>query len=189
MQQAVVARATGGYNLGLVETLRTGAGCESQMAAPARKDVPMITIQQLLASKSSELFTISADDTVTTALAILSARRIGALLVMDGESLKGIMSERDCALKVALPGRRAEETRISEIMTHTVITVAPTQPLEDCMQLMTERDIRHLPVMEDGRVVGMVSIGDVVKETLKQQRYLIQQLESYIRGAYTGGLR
>lgn len=189
MQQAVVARATGGYNLSLVETLRAGAGCESQMAAPARKDVPMITIQQLLASKSSELFTISADDTVTTALAILSARRIGALLVMDGESLKGIMSERDCALKVALPGRRAEETRVSEIMTHTVITVAPTQPLEDCMQLMTERDIRHLPVMEAGRVVGMISIGDVVKETLKQQRYLIQQLESYIRGAYTGGLR
>jgi CBS domain-containing protein len=70
-----------------------------------------------------------------------------------------------------------------------VITVAPTQPLEDCMQQMTERDIRHLPVMDAGRVVGMVSIGDVVKETLKQQRYLIQQLESYIRGAYTGGLR
>ena len=139
----------------------------------------MITINQLLASKSSELFTISADDTVTTALAIL----------MDGESLMGILSERDCALKVALPGRRAEETRVSEIMTHTVITVAPTQPLEDCMQLMTERDIRHLPVMEAGRVVGMISIGDVVKETLKQQRYLIQQLESYIRGAYTGGLR
>ena len=149
----------------------------------------MITIKQLLASKSSELFTISPEDTVTKALAILSARRIGALMVMDGTSLVGILSERDCALKVALPGRRAEETRVSEIMTHTVVTVAPTQPLEDCMQQMTERDIRHLPVMEAGQVVGMVSIGDVVKETLIQQRYLIQQLESYIRGAYTGGAR
>jgi CBS domain-containing protein len=149
----------------------------------------MITIKQLLASKSSELYTISADDTVTTALAILSARRIGALMVMDGPRLVGIMSERDCALKVALPGRRAEETRVSEIMTHTVVTVEPGQPLEDCMQQMTERDIRHLPVLDQGRVIGMVSIGDVVKETLKQQRYLIQQLESYIGGGYTGGAR
>jgi CBS domain-containing protein len=108
---------------------------------------------------------------------------------MDGPRLVGIMSERDCALKVALPGRRAEETRVSEIMTHTVVTVEPGQPLEDCMQQMTERDIRHLPVLDQGRVIGMVSIGDVVKETLKQQRYLIQQLESYIGGGYTGGAR
>ncbi len=149
----------------------------------------MITIKQLLASKSSELFTVSATDTVTTALASLAGRKIGALLVMDGTQLVGILSERDCALKVALPGRRADETLVSEIMTRTVITIDPTQPLEECMQTMTDRDIRHLPVVDAGLVIGMVSIGDVVKETLKQQRHMIGQLESYIRGAYTGGVR
>jgi CBS domain-containing protein len=149
----------------------------------------MITIRQLLASKSSELFTIAATDSVAAALGVLAGRKIGALLVMDGRQLVGILSERDCAIKVALPGKRADETLVSEIMTRTVITIDPSQPLEECMQQMTDRDIRHLPVMDEGQVIGMVSIGDVVKETLKQQRHLIQQLESYIRGAYTGGGR
>jgi CBS domain-containing protein len=149
----------------------------------------MITIKQLLASKSSELFTVAPTDTVSAALAILASRKIGALLVMDGRDLVGIVSERDCAIKVALPGKRADEMLVSEIMTRTVITIDPRQPLEECMQEMTDRDIRHLPVMDDGLVIGMVSIGDVVKETLKQQRHLIGQLESYIRGAYTGGGR
>lgn len=149
----------------------------------------MITIRQLLATKSQDLYTVSAGDTVAAALDLLARHRIGALMVMDGEQLEGIVSERDCALKVTMRGRSAGEVRVGEIMTRSVITVLPSQPLEDCMQQMTERDIRHLPVVDGGRVVGMVSIGDVVKEVLRQQRYLIQQLESYIRGAYTGGGR
>ena len=149
----------------------------------------MITIRQLLATKSQDLYTVSAGDTVAAALDLLARHRIGALMVMDGEQLEGIASERDCALKVTMRGRSAAEVRVGEIMTRSVITVLPSQPLEDCMQQMTERDIRHLPVVDGGRVVGMVSIGDVVKEVLRQQRYLIQQLESYIRGAYTGGGR
>jgi CBS domain-containing protein len=149
----------------------------------------MITIRQLLATKSQDLYTVSAGDTVAAALELLARHRIGALIVMDGDRLEGIVSERDCALKVTLPGRAASSVQVGEIMTRSVITVLPSQPLEDCMQQMTERDIRHLPVVEGGRVVGMVSIGDVVKEVLRQQRYLIQQLESYIRGAYTGGGR
>lgn len=149
----------------------------------------MITIRQLLATKSQDLYTVSAGDTVAAALDLLARHRIGALMVMDGEQLEGIVSERDCALKVTMRGRSAAEVRVGEIMTRSVITVLPSQPLEDCMQQMTERDIRHLPVVDGGRVVGMVSIGDVVKEVLRQQRYLIQQLESYIRGAYTGGGR
>lgn len=149
----------------------------------------MITIRQLLATKSQDLYTVSASDTVAAALELLARYRIGALMVMDGEQLEGIVSERDCALKVTMRGRAAAEVQVGEIMTRSVITVLPSQPLEDCMQQMTERDIRHLPVVDGGRVVGMVSIGDVVKEVLRQQRYLIQQLESYIRGAYTGGGR
>lgn len=149
----------------------------------------MITIRQLLATKSQDLYTVSASDTVAAALELLARYRIGALMVMDGEQLEGIVSERDCALKVTMRGRAASEVQVGEIMTRSVITVLPSQPLEDCMQQMTERDIRHLPVVDGGRVVGMVSIGDVVKEVLRQQRYLIQQLESYIRGAYTGGGR
>ena len=143
----------------------------------------MITIRQLLATKSQDLYTVSAGDTVAAALDLLARYCIGALMVMDGEQLEGIVSERDCALKVTMRGRSAGEVRVGEIMTRSVITVLPSQPLEDCMQQMTERDIRHLPVVDGGRVVGMVSIGDVVKEVLRQQRYLIQQLESYIRGA------
>ena len=149
----------------------------------------MITIRQLLATKSQDLYTVSASDTVAAALDLLARHRIGALMVMEGEQLEGILSERDCALKVTMRGRMATEVTVGEIMTRSVITVLPSQPLEDCMQQMTERDIRHLPVVDGGRVVGMVSIGDVVKEVLRQQRYLIQQLESYIRGAYTGGGR
>jgi len=149
----------------------------------------MITIRQLLATKSQDLYTVSAGDSVASALDLLARHRIGALMVMEGDRLDGIVSERDCALKVTLRGLAATEVCVGDIMTRSVITVLPSQPLEDCMQQMTERDIRHLPVVEGGRVVGMVSIGDVVKEVLRQQRYLIQQLESYIRGAYTGGGR
>jgi CBS domain-containing protein len=144
----------------------------------------MITIRQLLEGKSRELFFTTATEPVSAALAVLAQKKIGALLVMDGERLVGILSERDCALKVALPGKRAEDVRVGDIMTSSVITVDPTRTLEECIQQMNDRDIRHLPVLEEGKVTGMVSIGDVSKEMLKYQFQLIGQLESYIRGGY-----
>jgi len=146
----------------------------------------MITIKALLEAKSRELFSVSATNLAAEALELLAKHKIGALMVMDGERLVGIVSERDFAIKVALPGKNVHETRVGEVMTGSVITVDPKQSLEDCMQQMNDRDIRHLPVVEAGKVIGMVSIGDVSKEMLKQQQQMIRQFESYIRGGYTG---
>ena len=146
----------------------------------------MITIKALLEAKSRELFSVSATNLAAEALELLAKHKIGALMVMDGERLVGIVSERDFAIKVALPGKNVHETRVGEVMTGSVITVDPKQSLEDCMQQMNDRDIRHLPVVEAGKVIGMVSIGDVSKEMLKQQQQMIRQFESYISGGYTG---
>jgi CBS domain-containing protein len=142
----------------------------------------MISIKELLGGKSAELFAVASTALVSEALQMLATRKIGALLVVDDGRLVGILSERDCALKVALPGRRADATRVSEIMTSDVITVEPKQPLEDCMTQMHAHDIRHLPVVEAGRPVGMVSIGDVSREMFSLQKKLIGQLEAYIHG-------
>jgi CBS domain-containing protein len=144
----------------------------------------MITLKDLLAAKSTELFTAHADDVVASTLNVLAERKIGALLVMDGDKLVGIISERDCAIKVALPGRQASDTKVSEIMTRSVFTVDPTTTLEECMTLMNDKDIRHLPVVESSRVIGMVSIGDVSKELMKEQRQLILQMEEYVRRGF-----
>jgi CBS domain-containing protein len=144
----------------------------------------MINIKDLLAAKSADLFTAQPDDDVASALRLLEARKIGALMVMDGGKIVGIISERDCAIKVALRGRLATETRVREIMTSTVITVDPSVTLEECMSMMNDQDIRHLPVVENGRVIGMVSIGDVSKELMKDQRYLITQLETYVNRGF-----
>jgi CBS domain-containing protein len=140
----------------------------------------MISIRELLRRKSSTLFTVGPSDLVSDALVLLAKHKIGALLVLEGDKLVGILSERDCAIKVALPGKSAAETRVKDIMTAEVITIDPRLPLEECMSEMNRRDIRHLPVLEDGRVVGMVSIGDVSKEMLTVQGQLIDQLEAYI---------
>jgi CBS domain-containing protein len=105
---------------------------------------------------------------------------VGALLVMQGMELKGIISERDYARKVILHGRSSAETPVWQIMSSPVITITPNQTVQDCMKLMTDRRIRHLPVVEDGKVVGMVSIGDLVKAVMEDQRQTIEQLESYI---------
>ena len=109
---------------------------------------------------------------------------VGALMVLDGEQLVGIFSERDYARKGILKARRAHETLVSELMSSPLITVLPDQPMEDCMQLMTERHIRHLPVMDGEELVGMVTIGDVVMHTIRQQQSTIEQLEGYIIGKY-----
>ncbi len=145
----------------------------------------MIKVRELLAAKSATLFSVAPGDSVEAALAVLAEHRIGAVLVLENDKLVGILSERDCAIKVCLPGSAAATTTVREVMTAAVLTVNPDQPLEDSMALMIERDIRHVPVVENERVIGMISIGDVVKEQLKQQTWLIGQLQAYIGGNYT----
>ena len=140
----------------------------------------MITVRQLLDRKGRQIFSIAPGTAVLEAIRLMAERHVGALLVMEGESLSGIVSERDYARKVILMGRSSADTPVRDIMTVAVITVQPETPVEKCMQVMTERRVRHLPVIEAGRVVGMVSIGDLVKAVIAEQQQHIEQLESYI---------
>ena len=144
----------------------------------------MPTVKQILAAKSAGVRTIDATHTVYAAVTLLAAYQIGALVVVEDGRAVGIFSERDYARKGILKARRAHETLVSELMSSPLITVQPDQPMEDCMQLMTERRIRHLPVMDGEELVGMVTIGDVVMHTIRQQRSTIEQLEGYIIGKY-----
>lgn len=141
------------------------------------------SVRQLLTDKGGEVYAIGPDATVFEALEKMATHDIGALIVTEGDRVVGIFSERDYARKVILRGKASRDTPVREIMTSHVIDVAPEQRMEDCMRLMTEHRIRHLPVMDDGRLVGVVSIGDVVKAVMAEQRFLIEQMESYIRGA------
>jgi len=140
----------------------------------------MTSVRQLLEGKGREVFSIAPGAAVLEAIRLMAERHVGALLVMDGEALSGIVSERDYARKVILMGRSSADTPVRDIMTATVITVQPETPVAKCMQIMTERRVRHLPVIESGRVVGMVSIGDLVKAVIAEQQQHIEQLESYI---------
>jgi len=140
----------------------------------------MISVRQLLAQKGRQVFSIAPGTAVLEAIRTMAERHVGALLVMEGEKLSGIVSERDYARKVILMGRSSADTPVRDIMTAAVITVQPETPVEKCMQIMTERRVRHLPVIENGRVVGMVSIGDLVKAVIAEQQQQIEQLESYI---------
>jgi CBS domain-containing protein len=140
----------------------------------------MTTVRQLLDRKVRALFTIEPEDPVLEAVRLMADHHVGALLVMRGTELAGIVSERDYARKVVLLGRASAETPVWQIMTSPVITVTPDNSVQDCMRLMTERRIRHLPVMDGGRVVGMISIGDLVKAVIEEQQQTIEQLESYI---------
>jgi CBS domain-containing protein len=140
----------------------------------------MITVRQLLDRKGRQIFSIAPGTAVLEAIRLMAERHVGALLVMEGETLSGIVSERDYARKVILMGRSSADTPVRDIMTAAVITVQPETPVEKCMQVMTERRVRHLPVIEAGRVVGMVSIGDLVKAVIAEQQQHIEQLESYI---------
>ena len=140
----------------------------------------MISVRQLLDRKGRQIFSIAPGDAVLAAIRLMAERHVGALLVMEGETLAGIVSERDYARKVILMGRSSADTPVRDIMSTPVVTVQPETPVEKCMQLMTERRVRHLPVVDDGRVVGMVSIGDLVKAVIAEQQQQIEQLESYI---------
>jgi CBS domain-containing protein len=141
----------------------------------------MTTVRQLLERKGRAIFRIAPDESVLEAIRSMAQHHVGALVVMREQELVGIVSERDYARKVVLMGRSSSDTPVSEIMTTAVTTVGPDTAVEECMRLMTERRIRHLPVMESGRVGGVVSIGDLVKAVIEEQQYAIEQLESYIR--------
>lgn len=142
----------------------------------------MKSVRHLLDVKGHDVWTIDPDATVYHALERLAEKDIGALVVTEGDALAGVFSERDYARKVALHGRASKETLVRQVMTPDVITVTPDQPIDDCMSLMTEHRIRHLPVLEAGEIVGVISIGDVVKEVIAEQEFQIEQLTNYISG-------
>ena len=141
------------------------------------------TVRQLLLEKGTTVYTVAPDASVFDALQLMADKNVGALPVVAGGQLVGIFSERDYARKVILHGQASRETPVSAIMTSNVVTVSPEQDLSDCMRIMTDKRIRHLPVIEGGRQVGVLSIGDVMKAVLAEQEFLIGQLSSYIGGA------
>ena len=142
----------------------------------------MATVRDMIRKKGDEVFTIAPEATVFEALEMMAKRNIGALLVMTEDEIKGIVSERDCIRKVDLMGKSARDTRISDIMTSDVITVDANQPLEECMSLMIDKNIRHLPVCEGKELLGVVSVRDVLKEVIEVQQMMLSQLERYITG-------
>jgi CBS domain-containing protein len=140
----------------------------------------MTTIRQILARKP-EIYSIDPEATVLEALRLLEEKNVGALLVMNGELLVGIFSERDYARRMILQGRTSRETPVREVMTSKVFVITPDTPSGECMMHMTDRHIRHLPVVEGGRVVGVISIGDGVRSVIHDLRFTVRQLESYIK--------
>ena len=142
----------------------------------------MTHVRHLLASKPATLFSIAPDAPVIEAVRAMAEHGVGALLVMSAGTLAGIVSERDYARKVVLRGRASADTPVAQIMSSPVLTVTPETTVQQCMVLMTERRIRHLPVVDGGRLIGVVSIGDLVKSLIEEQRRTIEQLESYIHG-------
>jgi len=142
----------------------------------------MATVRDMIRKKGSEVFTTVPEATVFEALNLMAKHNIGALLVMTGNEINGIVSERDCIRKVDVMGRSAKDTKISEIMTSNVITVEADQPLEECMGLMIDKNIRHLPVCEGKNLLGVLSVRDVLKEVIEVQQMMLSQLERYITG-------
>lgn len=144
----------------------------------------MRTVSDLLRGKGFTVWTVSPGATVFEALQLMAEKEIGALVVVEEGKLVGILSERDYARKVSLFGKSSKETPVSEIMTTRVYYVRPQQSVEECMALMTEKRVRHLPVLSNGEIAGLVSIGDVVKALISEKEFIIQQLEQYITGSY-----
>jgi CBS domain-containing protein len=140
----------------------------------------MKTVKQLLQGKTRGLCTIGPDAHVFDALKMMAEKDIGALLVVENDKLVGIISERDYARKVMLHGKSSRDIPVREIMTERVICVQPDRTVDECMALMTDKRIRHLPVIENDKLIGVLSIGDLVKETISEQQFMIKQLESYI---------
>ena len=142
----------------------------------------MSSVKACLDKKSDQLFSLSSTDQVHQALELMRSNRVRSVLVIDDGTLVGVVTQGDCAIKVLLPGLNARQTRLAEIMTPAPVTVAITDSLQFCMGIMSTRNIRHLPVLTKGKVVGMVSIGDIVKDIMSQQGDQIKQLETFIKG-------
>ena len=144
----------------------------------------METVRSMLRHKGSDIFWVAPEATVYDAVAMMADKSVGALLVLSGGKLTGIVSERDYARKVILKGKHSHEMQVKEIMTSPVFTVSPDHSVEDCMRVITAHRIRHLPVMEGDALLGMVSIGDVVRSIISTQAHAIDQLSGYIEGRY-----
>lgn len=142
----------------------------------------MQTVRDILQYKGDEVWSVEPGDMVLHALGVMAQHDIGAVLVMDGDAVAGILTERDYARKVVLAGRSSRESPIREVMTAEVVCVAPTQNVEQCLAIMTDMRVRHLPVVDGDRVVGLVSIGDLVRATIAEQEQVIEHLQHYISG-------
>ncbi len=140
------------------------------------------TVQNIIDDKGSDVWSIDADSSVFAALEVMADKNLGALVVMHAGDLVGIMSERDYARKIILMSRGSRDTRVAEIMTPDPMCVSPTDTVANCMQVMTDNRFRHLPVRDNGQLIGLISIGDVVRAIIAEQEYLIDQLETYIKG-------
>ena len=142
----------------------------------------MGTVNEILNSKGREVWSITPDHTVFEALRLMAEKDVGALLVMEGTKLVGLVTERDYARKIVLAGKSSRETPVREAMTTRVLCARPDQTVEECMALMTDKRTRHLPIVDHKHVIGMVSIGDLVKAIIREQRFVIEQLQHYISG-------
>jgi CBS domain-containing protein len=141
-----------------------------------------VSVRQVLEAKGAQVHSVPPGASVFEALEVMAKHDIGAVVVAEGECIAGIFTERDYARKVILKGKASKETRVGDLMTPNVLTVSPSQSVDDCMQLMTENRVRHLPVVDRGRLVGIVTIGDAVKTVIAHQEATIRQLSSYIAG-------
>ena len=142
----------------------------------------MGSVNHILRAKANAIFSITPDTIVYEALELMVEKNVSALVVMENEKLAGIFTERDYARKVILVGKASKETRIEEIMTEDPITVSPESTIDDCMRLMTNKFIRHLPVVSGDKLIGIISIGDVVKFIIQEQKFIIENMEHYITG-------
>ena len=144
----------------------------------------MITIEHLLKNKENQIWSVEPKISIFEALKIMSDKEIGALLVIEDEKLVGIFSERDYARKVILKGKSSKNTQVGELMTKKVLYIDPEKTINDCMAIMTDKHIRHLPVIENDKVIGMVTIGDVISQIISEQEFTIKHLENYITGTH-----
>jgi CBS domain-containing protein len=144
------------------------------------REAVMLTVRELLRKKGGQVWSVQPDTTVYEALQLMSDKNVGAVLVLEDRRLLGILSERDYARQVILKGKASRDTPVREIMTTKVVCVAPERTIEDCMALMTDKHIRHLPVLAGDALLGVLSIGDVVKAVISEKQFMIEQLESYI---------
>jgi len=139
-------------------------------------------VSDILSTKGRNVWSIAPGDSVYDAMKLMAAKGVGALMVREGERVVGVISERDYARKVILEGRASPTTEVREIMTSHVLYASPEQSIEECMAIMTDKRVRHLPVLEQGRLIGVISIGDLVKAIISEQQFRIEQLEQYIKG-------